>query len=87
MSEQQMHAGRDIINSPQTIIHLPPPASGSAPRPPKLIIGRDGDMQAMKQRLGIGTGGVQVLTAMRGWPGVGKTTLASALAHDAEIIQ
>lgn len=78
----QYNAGGDI-----NIGNLPTPGTGSAPRPPTLIIGRDGDMQAMKQRLGIGTGGVHVLTAMRGWPGVGKTTLASALAHDAEIIQ
>jgi hypothetical protein len=29
---------------------------------------------------------VQILTAVRGWPGVGKTTIASAIAHDAEIV-
>jgi hypothetical protein len=28
---------------------------------------------------------IQVLTAIKGWPGVGKTTIASALAQDAEI--
>jgi hypothetical protein len=29
---------------------------------------------------------MQVLTAMRGWPGVGKTTTAAALAHDPDLI-
>jgi replication-associated recombination protein RarA len=42
-----------------------------------------------KARLGITgkkpeTTRVQVLTAVRGWPGIGKTTLAAALANDAE---
>jgi len=27
----------------------------------------------------------QILTAIKGWPGVGKTTLAAALAHDDDI--
>jgi hypothetical protein len=47
-------------------------------------------MRDLKAHLGITISGqtpapVQVLTAVRGWPGVGKTTLAAALAHDPEI--
>lgn len=59
------------------------------PRPP-MMIGRDNDLIKLKQRVGIGSDvqpakSVNVLTAMRGWPGVGKTTLAASLAHDEEI--
>lgn len=67
-----------------------PPALGSAPPKPALIIGRDGDLQVLKQRIGISSVSthptpLKVLTAVRGWPGVGKTTLAAALAHDPEL--
>lgn len=64
---------------------------GSAPPAPTLYVGREQDMLELKKRLGIGgpsgRSGIQVLTTMRGWPGVGKTTTAAALAHDPEIIQ
>lgn len=79
--------------------------AGTAPRPPSLIIGRDGDLRELKKRFGIGApkpnlAPVQVLTStrpsnemekallttMRGLPGIGKTTLASALAYDSEVI-
>jgi tetratricopeptide (TPR) repeat protein len=30
---------------------------------------------------------LQVLTAIRGWPGIGKTTVAAVLAHDPEIMK
>jgi hypothetical protein len=68
----------------------PPPAPGSAPPLPALFIGRENDVRDLKTRLGIADTGVEtapikVLTAVRGWPGVGKTTLAAALAHDVEI--
>jgi hypothetical protein len=62
---------------------------GSAPPVPSLIIGRDDDMRNLKQNLGIGgkaKASVQVLTAVKGWPGVGKTTIASALAYDPDIV-
>ncbi len=60
----------------------------SAPLLPKLMIGRDEDLKAIKGRLlntSIKGPTLQVLTAIKGWPGVGKTTLASALAHDPDI--
>lgn len=79
--------GRDkhvtIINqsaAPRTSSLLPPL--------PSLVVGRESALLELKQRLfnpvkdGIS---VQVITAMRGWPGVGKTTLAAWLAHDPEI--
>lgn len=65
---------------------------GSAPPVPSLVVGRDKDINDLKQRLGLGeredeSPPIQILTAIKGWPGVGKTTIASALAHDDEILQ
>ncbi|MCI0557971.1 MAG: NB-ARC domain-containing protein, partial [Nitrososphaera sp.] len=61
---------------------------GSAPPLPSLIVGRDEDLNNLKENLGI-TGkaktSIQVLTAIKGWPGVGKTTIASALAQDKDV--
>lgn len=60
----------------------------SAPPRPSLMIGREDDMKELKARLGVakeGTTALQILTAIKGWPGVGKTTIASALAYDPEI--
>jgi hypothetical protein len=63
---------------------------GNAPPMPPMIIGRDEDLRLLKQGLGIGSatqpeGCLQILTAIKGWPGVGKTTIASVLAHDPDI--
>jgi len=82
--------GRDKITI--NIVNIPSaaPNPGSAPPLPSLIIGREDALRELKARLGVTASGVapaalQVLTAMRGWPGVGKTTLAAALAHDSDI--
>jgi tetratricopeptide (TPR) repeat protein len=51
-------------------------------------VGRTDDLCALKAHLiptGDGRARTQILTAIKGWPGVGKTTVAAALAHDAEI--
>jgi hypothetical protein len=69
-------------------IHEAPPAPkpGSAPPLPSLVIGREDDLQNLKARLGLtGETSLQVLTAIRGWPGIGKTTIAAVLAHDPDI--
>src|SRR5581483_3187102 len=47
------------------------------------LIGRDEDLARLKQRLR--AGGSIALTALNGLPGVGKTALSIALAHDPEI--
>jgi len=66
------------------------PRLGSAPPVPSLFIGRDQALHDLKVRLGITSSGLkpgamQVLTTIRGLPGVGKTTIAAALAYDDEI--
>lgn len=65
----------------------PPAAPASlAPPTPPLFIGRENDLASLKARLGIGLGAARrPLTVIRGWPGVGKTTLVNALAHDPEV--
>jgi transcriptional regulator with XRE-family HTH domain len=59
---------------------------GGVPSRPTLLVGREGDLAALQQRL-MGDDSTTLLTAVRGWPGVGKTTIAAALAHDANLQQ
>ncbi|MDZ7342698.1 MAG: NB-ARC domain-containing protein [candidate division KSB1 bacterium] len=66
------------------------PKPGCAPPVPDLVIGREEALNDLKRRLGVyKTSGefteMQVLTTVRGWPGVGKTTVATAVAHDPDI--
>jgi len=53
------------------------------PRPPNLLVGRDGLLAELKRRL-LESQNIP-LTALQGLPGVGKTTLAIELAHDPEV--
>lgn len=56
----------------------------SIPLQPAIhLVGRDGELAQIKQRLC--TGGSVALTALNGLPGVGKTAMAIAVAHDQEI--
>jgi len=85
----QGREGATIQNIQQTV-YLSSPQPGSAPPVPSLVIGREDAMRDLKTRLGVTTSGrtptpMQILTAVRGWPGVGKTTIAAALAHDPEV--
>ena len=89
-----LEALRDITfnikaNEPLPItLRIPKFGPGSAPPPPSLIIGREDDLRNLKENLGISGKSkttIQILTAIKGWPGVGKTTIASALAQDEDI--
>lgn len=65
-----------------------PVIRGSVPPLPQLVIGRENDIKELKHKIGLGGDGqttTTVLTAIRGWPGVGKTTIASVLAYDPDI--
>ena len=80
------------LSTPEArLIAMPSPAGPTnAPPQPPVFVGRDRDLQEVKGRLGaIGKGRevprIQVLTAVRGWPGVGKSTLAVVLSHDSEV--
>ncbi|MGB0385541.1 MAG: tetratricopeptide repeat protein [Ardenticatenaceae bacterium] len=53
------------------------------PMPPYELVGRDALLQALKARLFAGDH--LALSALNGLPGVGKTALAVALAHDSEV--
>lgn len=70
-----------------------PSTTGTASPPisPEIFLGREEDMVELKKRLGIlrdeqSSGPVQVLTAVRGWPGIGKTATATVLAHDSDLL-
>jgi nucleoside phosphorylase len=63
---------------------------GSPPPKPQIFLGREEEMTELKRRLGIlreteSSGPEQVLTAVRGWPGIGKTATATMLARDSDI--
>ncbi|HBL26658.1 MAG TPA: hypothetical protein DD490_07475 [Acidobacteria bacterium] len=84
-------------DQPQTMVPGPRPSAASqksaptnAPPAPEIFVGRKDDLDLLKEKLGIGSDRerspeVQVLTAVRGWPGVGKTSVAAALAHDPDV--
>lgn len=88
--DEELHNLVTFLNlrpAPGTIKHLPY-KRGNLPAKPSLLIGREEATKQLKQRLGILNGkspSSQVITAMRGWPGVGKTTLAAAFAHDPDV--
>lgn len=80
-------SARRHLTIPATTMPEPP---SNAPPQPSIFVGRGRDLARIKARLGAAGGvegapGLQVITAVRGWPGVGKSTLAAALAHDPEI--
>ncbi len=62
---------------------------GHLPLPPRSFLGRDDDLHKLKKRLlrsarsGPEQGEPLLLT---GWPGVGKTTMTTALANDPELL-
>lgn len=67
-----------------------PTRTGSIPPMPQLVVGREKDLEELKNKLGLRRKrekATAILTAVRGWPGVGKTTIASVLAYDPEITQ
>lgn len=67
----------------------PTPASlavGVLPPLPSLMVGREDALSDVKLRLGISDRTeTRAVTVIQGWPGVGKSTLVAALAHDAEV--
>jgi hypothetical protein len=62
----------------------PRSAPAVLPYLPPLILGRDRDIEAVRERLirAASRRGGGTVTVIRGWPGVGKSTLAASIAHD-----
>lgn len=63
---------------------------GNAPAMPTLVVGRERDMTHLREQLFIRLAESQVsgemaMVVVRGWPGVGKTTIARAFAHDSDM--
>lgn len=91
---------RDFIRSGNEARRVPVPASTPTELPAKLFgvpnipdlpfLGREASLRELKGRLGRtraggATGGVQELVAVRGWPGVGKTSIVLRLAHERDV--
>jgi DNA-binding SARP family transcriptional activator len=55
---------------------------GVLPARPPLMVGRDATLAVLRGRLGGDGAPARPLTVVHGWPGVGKSTLLAALAHD-----
>lgn len=72
----RIHQKENEIN---TEAFLPLPAM------PSLIIGRDKEIADLKNRIGLNDQSKQRFTVMDGLPGVGKTTVMSALANDPDL--
>jgi DNA-binding SARP family transcriptional activator len=64
----------------------PPAATNVLPPLPALIVGREHALDDLKGRLGMRHGALRPFTVIQGWPGVGKSTLVAALAHDPEVV-
>ncbi len=69
----------------------PMPVKGNPPLPPELLVGRKEDLRNIKTWLGVRGqthkrhAQLHELIVIRGWPGVGKSTLVAALANDPEV--
>jgi hypothetical protein len=68
---------------------FPPPQGIAPPFPELLFIGREQALNDVKGLLGVGgaPGAPSRTAIVRGWPGVGKTTLVSVLSRDPEVAQ
>jgi DNA-binding winged helix-turn-helix (wHTH) protein len=79
----------DIIEIPISELHKEPKITGNSPSMPPLVIGREDDLRKIKARIFSRASPkemhFQIVTAMRGLPGVGKSTFAAYLANDPEI--
>jgi hypothetical protein len=66
---------------------FPAPPGIAPPLPPFIFIGREGALEDIKRHLGNagGSAGRNNTTVVRGWPGVGKTTLVGVIGHDRDI--
>jgi DNA-binding SARP family transcriptional activator len=57
---------------------------GNLPVVPALVIGRDAELETLKARIGLSDAATNP-TIIQGWPGIGKTTITSLLAHETDV--
>lgn len=69
------------------ITTLIPKLLGNIPPQPSLVIGRENDIDYLKNRIGIDGADKSPLTILRGWPGVGKTTTVITLLYQPGIAE
>lgn len=68
---------------------FPSPAGIAPPFPSLIFIGREDALGDIKERLGIGGSATATENSIvvRGWPGVGKTSLVGMLGRDSDVIE
>ncbi len=74
-------------DEPVPLKETAPTIPSLVPALPKIFVGREGILTAVKTRLGKldPFTNTQTTLTIQGWPGIGKTTLASVLAHDTDL--
>ncbi len=82
---EQLTVGRDLHLA--DLVARPHANVGISPPLPDLFIGRERDLRDAKRLLAIGEprpapGDGRTLLVVRGWPGVGKSSLSAVLAQD-----
>jgi hypothetical protein len=82
----QASLSRDTHRKVRVTLNLFPPGI-APPYPPRVFIGREDSLQHVKRLLTAGqrSPNRENITVIHGWPGVGKTSLVSAIGHDTEI--
>jgi NB-ARC domain-containing protein len=85
--DKQLHVHLTAAAYQEMRERLFPPRPGIPPPfPPFVFIGRDGALRDVKQLVSNKTlPGKEKIAVVRGWPGVGKTTLVGVIGRDAEI--
>lgn len=80
--------GPSVCQRIQEQLYPPPPGIGP-PLPGLIFIGRENSLTDVKGLLDVArtTASENNLTVVRGWPGVGKTTLVGVLGRDPEILK
>ncbi len=88
VNEELLSAVRALSRGQQLGVGIPP--TGLYPPLPDLFVGREAALEDLKRGLLESSeerdARMQAITALRGLPGVGKTTVAAALIRDEEIL-
>jgi hypothetical protein len=84
---QSLSSWMDRNSVPRPLDANPQPLQPERATPgrPDLLIGREEDAKKIKARFGIDSGKKLGMTIIRGWPGVGKTSLINSLVYDEEV--